>query len=161
VYVTVLVSLLAVLQGVFRLCRYYLPHDGYACALYDRYKDSSGINATFIKDFQFNDTLAVDAILLQATTDSAWRALLLDFGMPKDFLDDYFSNPEAFVGSSLSSLLFFHISKSSSPQRVSPKNDDSWPVIGSFTEKNLCVFMADKKNIKEIVTLTNIKKLNK
>ena len=47
--------------------------------LYQRYCHTPGIDATFIRDYQVNDTLFVDATLLHATDSASWERLLNDF----------------------------------------------------------------------------------
>ena len=55
----------------------------YVSDLYRRYENNEYIRATEIHNFRVNDTLAVETLLLEASTDSAWCALLLDFGRPQ------------------------------------------------------------------------------
>ncbi len=52
--------------------------------LYRTYKDTPGIDATFIKDFHVNDTVSVDVTLLQATDSAGWETLLSNVRMTKD-----------------------------------------------------------------------------
>ncbi len=50
--------------------------------LYRRYADSPDIRATYVKNYRVNDTLTLNATLLEATTDSGWAILLNDFKVP-------------------------------------------------------------------------------
>ena len=75
----VAVCLLALLTGALRLRRHYLPLDGPTCALYEKYKDSPGIKASYLRDYPINDTLAVDVTTLQATDSAGWETLKKDF----------------------------------------------------------------------------------
>lgn len=127
--------------------------------IYRDYADNPHIAVAFIKDFPVNDTLAVDVTTLQATTDSAWCALLLDFGMPEEFIELYKSNKESFVGDALSSIVAFSIDKNN-PQKHLPKDDpDSRLLVGSHAKKTLCIFMAEEKKDKESILLTETNKL--
>lgn len=47
--------------------------------LYRRYADSPDIRAAYIKDYRVNDSLTINATILEATTDSSWRSLLVTF----------------------------------------------------------------------------------
>lgn len=49
--------------------------------LYQRYAESPDICATYIKNYRVNDTLTLNATLLEATTDSGWAILLKDFNI--------------------------------------------------------------------------------
>ena len=49
--------------------------------LYKRYAAIDGIDATFIKDFQVNDTLFLDVTLLEAKDSAGWDMLKRDFGI--------------------------------------------------------------------------------
>ena len=46
--------------------------------LYRAYMDTPGVDATFIKDFQVNDTVTVDVTMLQATDSAGWEMLMTD-----------------------------------------------------------------------------------
>ena len=54
------------------------------CSLiYQRYADDPGIEASFVKGFRVNDTLAIDATLLHATDSAGWQRLVDDFHLSK------------------------------------------------------------------------------
>ena len=55
--------------------------------VYQRYAAVDGIDATFIRDYQVNDTLAIDATLLHATDSASWERLLNDFQTPNSFTE--------------------------------------------------------------------------
>ena len=44
--------------------------------LYRAYMDTPGVDATFIRGFQVNDTVSVDVTLLQTTDSAGWATLL-------------------------------------------------------------------------------------
>ena len=49
--------------------------------LYQRYCHVPGIEASYVKGFRINDTLAIDATLLHATDSASWERLVEDFGL--------------------------------------------------------------------------------
>ena len=49
---------------------------------YLRYSHVEGIEASYIRNFQVNDTLSIPVTTLKATTDSAWELLRKDFHIP-------------------------------------------------------------------------------
>ena len=49
--------------------------------VYKKYAGADGVDASFLKDFRVNDSVAVDVVLLEARTDSAWGMLLQDFNI--------------------------------------------------------------------------------
>ena len=99
--------------------------------LYRHYEHNPHIRATELHDFPVNDTLAVDVLLLEASSDSAWCALLSDFGMPKDLIDDYLANKEAFVSEKRNSLIKVTVNKNNIKQRLPIPDPDSRLIIGS------------------------------
>lgn len=54
--------------------------------LYRTYRDTPGIDATFIRGFQVNDTVSVDVTLLQATDSAGWETLVTDFQVRRESL---------------------------------------------------------------------------
>ena len=54
--------------------------------LYRAYMDTPGVDATFIRGFQVNDTLSIDVTLLQATDSMGWETLITDFQVTREFL---------------------------------------------------------------------------
>ena len=148
---------LAVCAGFFLFPRQLTPEE--CGALYQRYKDAEGIDASFIKDFPVNDTLATDALLLEAATDSAWCELLLDFGASKDLISLYKTNKELFVGEDVCSITEFSVDKNNTKKHIPLTDSDSWLVIGSHTKKTLCILLTENNNQKSTISLINIKDL--
>lgn len=102
--------------------------------VYQRYAHVPGIEASFVKDFPLNDTLAIDVTLLHATTDSAWQRLKEDFGpdhLTPKMLDNLNKGKVAsrFAPKSDYSLYMDTICKS---------NNDL--ISFSFTDQIVCVF---------------------
>ena len=127
--------------------------------LYRKYVDNPGIRASFIKDFPVNDTLAVDVLLLEATSDSAWCALLLDFGMPEGMVNNYKCNKDFYVGEGRSSIIRIFINKHNPKERVPVADTNGWLTIGSFEKKSLSVFITEGQNVKEIISKKEIRNL--
>ena len=50
--------------------------------IYQTYAHHPGIHASFIKDYRVNDTLFIDATLLEATDTSAWNMIAKDLNVP-------------------------------------------------------------------------------
>lgn len=127
--------------------------------LYRDYADNPHVTVAFIKDFPVNDTLRVDVTTLQADSDSAWCALLRDFGAPKEYVDIYKSNKNLFVGEDVNSMIMFSIDKNNPQKRLPDTDSDSRMVIGSHEKMSLCVFLADNSDLKKIIFLNETKKL--
>lgn len=52
-------------------------------AVYQKYADVDGIDATFIKDYRVNDRVTVDVTLLEAKDSAGWDLLKRDFEVPE------------------------------------------------------------------------------
>ena len=78
-YITLAIVLvgLAVSASFFLFPRQLSPEE--CSAEFLRYKDVDGIDASFVKDFPVDDTLAVDVTTLQATDSVGWETLKKDF----------------------------------------------------------------------------------
>lgn len=59
--------------------RFVSPYE--VSEIYSRYAGHEGIEVSFVKGLRINDSVRVDVTLLEATDDSAWAALIQDFGM--------------------------------------------------------------------------------
>ena len=127
--------------------------------LYRRYEHNEYIRATEIHDFRVNDTLAVETLLLEASTDSAWCALLLDFGMPEEMIEMYKSNKEFFMSDGANSIIMLYRDKNNQKKFLPSEDPDSRLVLASFSKQSMCVFLAEDNNKKEIIELSEIIKL--
>lgn len=77
--VTLTVCLLIVLGTLtVKLWPRTVPFDQCSVA-YQTYANQPGIRAAFIKDYKVNDTVFVDATLLEATDSNVWEVLCKDF----------------------------------------------------------------------------------
>ncbi len=61
---------------------------GEVSELYLRYADEEGVDATFIRGFQVNDTVSVDVTLLQATDSAGWETIIPKVRIPEEMLDE-------------------------------------------------------------------------
>ncbi len=131
----------------------------YVSDLYRRYENNEYIRATEIHNFRVNDTLAVETLLLEASTDSAWCALLLDFGMPEEMIEMYKSNKEFFMSDGANSIIMLYRDKNNQKKFLPSEDPDSRLVLASFSKQSMCVFLAEDNNKKEIIELSEIIKL--
>lgn len=129
--------------------------------LYRDFADNPHVAVAFIKDFHVNDTLAVDVTTLQADSDSAWCALLRDFGEPEDLINLYNTNRNLFVGEDVNAIEIFYIDKDDTKKHLSVSNLNSLLVIGSHKKKSLCIFHAEEEKYKNIIGLTQIQDLKR
>ena len=124
--------------------------------LYRHYEHNDYVRATELHNFPVNDTLATDALLLEAATDSAWCELLADFGMPKSLIDRYTFNKKSLVSDGRNSITKFYMDKDNIKKRKSRKKTESRLVIASHTKRCICVFLTDEQKTKETISLTEI-----
>lgn len=127
--------------------------------LYRDYADNPHVTVAFIKDFPVNDTLRADVTTLQATTDSAWCALLFDFGMPQELIELYNSDKSLFIGEDVNTITKTYIDKNNPKKHLTKVNTDSRLLIMSHAKKTISIFMTEEKNVKEKISLSEIKKL--
>ena len=153
---TLMVLLLAAGAAVLPLWPRLFP--SHLSDLYLRYEHNPHIRATELRDFPVDDTLAVDALLLQADTDSAWYALMADFGMSEDLIEEYRTNAK--LANDRNVTLFSR--DKNDPKKRSPKsNPDSRVVSMSYAKKSLCVFLSEDKTIKEAIVKSETLKVSK
>lgn len=157
--IILLLSLLAVIAVVLWRGWPHLFPSSDVSDLYRRYENNEYIRATEIHNFRVNDTLAVDALLLDASTDSAWCALLLDFGMPEEMIEMYKSNKEFFMSDGANSIIMLYRDKNNQKKFLPSEDPDSRLVLASFSKQSMCVFLAEDNNKKEIIELSEIIKL--
>ena len=143
-----LAALLCVAAVVAWKYRAAIFRNGEVSELYMRYKDTPGVDATFIRGFQVNDTLTLDVTLLEAITDSAWAVLVRDFKMDElsPLLQMLIDRGENLVFSKL-------ISKS--VPSASAEND---VLAYSYTTRSVSIFHIANDGEKHAVLYHNIKK---
>ena len=144
-----LAALLCVAAVVVWKYRATIFRNGDVSELYMRYKDTPGVDATFIKDFHVNDTVYVDVTLLQATDSAGWEMLISDFMIRR----------ESLTGSS--NHVFFRLAKKGHSDRqidtVAGNND---LIVTDDGIQTISIFhLNNKTNSRSIIT-KNTKKLN-
>ena len=102
---------------------------------YQRYCHAPGVKASFVKDKRINDSLSVDATLLQAQTDLAWTGLLRDFAIPNPDADSLLR-----LALDLSHTVYKLASKAHPHQGADSVLVDNNVVLVSYQEHTLCVF---------------------
>lgn len=109
--------------------------------LYQRYADQPGIDASFVKDFRINDTVAVDATLLCATDAAGWETLRRDFAVPDPppQVQQYIDEGEDLIASR-------RIAPSSYSKRPSPDTTAIEVLAYSHHSHTLTVFHAKDLN---------------
>ena len=127
--------------------------------LYRRYEHNDHIRATEIHDFQVNDTLAVETVLLQATTDSAWCALMVDFGAPAEFMELYMTDKSLFIGDDINAITLIYVDKDDVRKHLPQADPNSRLVLVSHAKKTICVFIIEDKNTKEQIYSEETQKL--
>ena len=126
--------------------------------LYRKYVDAPGIRASYVKDFPVDDTLTVDALLLQADSDSAWYVLMADFGMPEELIEEYRTNIKLTQKPTAS---IFTIDKNNLKKRPPRYDTDSRVVSMSYAKKSFCVFLSEDNNVKKSIVYSETVKVSK
>lgn len=89
-----------ILATVVSWCLKSLPRplrDSECSPLYQRYADDPDIEASFVKGFRVNDTLAIDATLLRAKDSAGWERLREDFEVTPTSKDDSTSHKKSLI----------------------------------------------------------------
>jgi hypothetical protein len=80
VFFIILAVALGVITLIYRWHRIFPTHE--VSEIYSRYAKEEGIDAAFVKDYRVNDTLCINATLLEATDTSAWNMIAKDLNVP-------------------------------------------------------------------------------
>ena len=136
----ILIALLALNKG--------LPKDSppEECSpIYHKYLNDPDINATFLKDFRINDTLALNAIILQPSNPDGWHRLAYDFNF-LDKKDFYLSGKRG-----LSNFLIPKNLPDSTPYSGVPIPSDSLSSFPDFVsialhKQQICIFHTNNMN---------------
>ena len=159
--ITLLLALLAVAAVVLWRERPRLFSSSEVSELYLHYEHNPHIRTTELHSFHINDTLSVDALLLQADSDSAWCELLTDFGASKDLITLFKTKKELFVRDSLSSITIFYIDKNHPEKHIPLTEPNSCLVIGSHEKRAISIFITEEMNKKTAISKSQIKNLKK
>ena len=84
--VVILVCLLLIGMGLLTMLSTRYPMPWQCSKTYWQYRGQDGIKASYVCDYQVDDTTLVDVTLLQATTDSVWVSLCHEF-IPSEYPD--------------------------------------------------------------------------
>lgn len=103
--------------------------------VYRQWEDAKGVQASFIKDYRVNDTVAVDITLLEAYDSVGWLSLKKDFKIIA-ILDSIFGHTE--------------INETTKNIRLAPKNNYNLPadhivenndlIVTNFHNHIICIF---------------------
>jgi hypothetical protein len=147
-----LAALLCVAAVVAYKYRASIFRSGDVSELYLRYADTEGVDATFIRGFQVNDTVSVDVTLLQATDSAGWERLVNDTKLPNDTKEvhnDLTQKRTVLLRYTPKGYMTHHTDS------VSLNND---LMAIDWTEQTIAIFhITDKKQSKSII-MYNIKK---
>jgi hypothetical protein len=147
-----LAALLCVAAVVAYKYRASIFRSGDVSELYLRYADTEGVDATFIRGFQVNDTVSVDVTLLQATDSAGWERLINDTKLPNDTKEvhnDLTQKRTVLLRYTPKGYMTHHTDS------VSLNND---LMAIDWTEQTIAIFhITDKKQSKSII-MYNIKK---
>lgn len=138
-----LIAILAVVEALaFFLVmqwKYFFPsHE--VSEIYTSYENVKGIDVSFIKDFQVNDTLFVDVTVLEATTDSAWDELKRDFVLT-EAINECDDNTD------IKRIMAWRAPKGKPAEHFKTKKPDDWGVAVIPSKKSVTIF--HNKNEKE------------
>ncbi len=100
-------------------------------ALYRQYAHADGIEATFLRGYRVNDTLAIDVTLLQATDSAGWDKLSHDF--------NYLKVPSQIERRELSENIDALSLLLKNNRQESPLGNDDI-AVASLRDKYLCIF---------------------
>ena len=141
-HITYIVFILIVLGGCFVVCtNRTVPFD--QCSdLYRKYAPMDGVEATFIKDYQVNDTLFRDVTVLKATDSAGWNILKRDFNIPEALLLKLPYKSRHQDGEELP------VAKQIS------KKDPSKQVMGNPAENDMAIYLLESRTITVFHTKT-------
>lgn len=121
--------------------------------LYQKYFNIPGIKASFVKDYRVNDTLSIDATVLEATTDSAWAMLQNDFGVPK------LSEANNELNDKLNSICLWIAPKNNHKSVIDSTMYDSDLVVVSRHTHTISVFHTTAESQIDILWTNNVHEL--
>lgn len=80
--ITLLVCLFLLGEGAVVIFLPQVVHYNRSSEVYKKYCQTDGVDATFIKDYQVNDTLTLSVTILKANDSTGWALLKKDFAIP-------------------------------------------------------------------------------
>ena len=147
--------LLAVAIGVITLIHRWhrVFPSGEVSDLYLRYENVEGVEASFVKNYKVNDTIAVDVTLLEATDSAGWARMKEDFGIIE--LEDL-SPEEREMLRPLDSKRFIMRLSPGKDYKIQDTNRSKNDIVTYIkSEKKVCIFhtanSADQHNISDFI----------
>lgn len=110
--------------------------------IYKKYAGTDGIKAAFVKDYKVNDTVLIDATVLEATTDSAWAVLQKDFNVP--------IIPE--LSDSCNAISVKIMTSNSTNKNTKWNNAASYIRVASHNKQQICIFHTNDSNQTKSIT---------
>ena len=110
--------------------------------IYKKYAGTDGIEAAFVKDYKVNDTVLIDATVLEATTDSAWAVLQKDFNVP--------IIPE--LSDSCNAISVKIMTSNSTNKNTKWNNAASYIRVASHNKQQICIFHTNDSNQTKSIT---------
>ena len=108
--------------------------------LYQRYCHTPGIEASFVKGFRINDTLAIDATLLHATDSASWERLREELRIPE---------PNPGTAESIKKgkdiIINYLAKKGSAESKMAPDPDDSDAIGVSYLNRSVSIYHTHNK----------------
>jgi len=104
--------------------------------LYRRYAEDPGVKASFVKGFQVNDTLAIDATLLHATDSASWEQLREELNLPAH-------TPEVTesIKEGKNTIITYLTKKGGASQDMDKENLNNNDVVGiSLLNHSICIY---------------------
>lgn len=105
-------------------------------ALYRQYAHADGIEATFLRGYQVNDTLSIDVTLLQATDSAGWDTICNKFNLTLQY---HAAGTQP-------------IENGEDILELRKDNEQNIISIASHRDKYICHFHTDNQQFKDAVT---------
>ena len=108
--------------------------------LYQRYCHTPGIEASYVKGFRINDTLAIDATLLHATDSASWEQLREELRMPEP-------NPKVAkaIKKGKNIIITYLAKKGTAESKMAPDPDDSDAIGVSYLNRSVSIYHTHNK----------------
>lgn len=108
--------------------------------VYQRYAGVEGVEASFIKGFPLNDTVAVDVTLLKAQNSAIWTDLIISLCHQESY-DDFFPGD----------LFFYPVPKQSITQSIEKELNNEYIIVSNRKDLTVGVFHLECIQQQEII----------
>jgi len=142
--IIILATIAVVAGGMAWLCWPRALPEEECSEVYRQWADVDGVEATFLRGYRVNDSVTVDATLLQATDSAGWDSLAVFYGFSLSLHLD----AEQF-GTTSKSLVFVN----------SIESDSSYVGVASVHDKYVCLFHYSNNTEKRFLTDVIIDKI--